>query len=128
MDEISAVRFIIDKLIMDNKLDDYYQWFINLYKVWPHERKDNMDIEYLEYTHQAMLLYIRQVNPRIQLDEIYQLQNYYEIEFDDANYYYFCIDRTRHFATSVIIHERFYENLINEILNYNERDSAPTLK
>jgi hypothetical protein len=114
MDRISAVRFIIDDLSLEGKLEDYHEWLLALHDSNPARRRDNKDKEYERYTQKMFYLYVRQFVPNVQFDRI-----------DEEPYFYFVVDRTKR-AIQVNIHDDFYRNFIREVSLYNE--CKPTLK
>lgn len=117
MNQISAVRFIIDNLIIEDKLEDYYEWFLAVRDFKPDRRRDDKDNEYERYTHKMIYLYVCQFIPDITFEQI-----------DMYDYFYFKVDRTDpRWTHQVHIYEDFYCNFINEVsLYYNE--PKPTLK
>ena len=117
MNQISAVRFIIDNLIIEDKLEDYYEWFLAVRDFKPDRRRDDKDNEYERYTHKMIYLYVCQFIPDITFEQI-----------DMYDYYYFKVDRTNpRWTYQVHIDDEFYYNFINEVsLYYNE--PKPTLK
>jgi hypothetical protein len=116
MNEINAVRFIIDRLILENKLDDYYKWFLTVRDFHPYRRRD-LDKEYQDFTNRANLLYVRRFIPNITFDQLDDLHH---------GYFYFVVNRCP--QGNVIINDNFYNNFIKEVLTYNDNDSGPTLK
>lgn len=114
MNRIIAVRFIINHLSLEGKLDDYYEWFLALYKSNPDTRRDDKDKEYERYTQSLIYLYVRQFVPNVTFDQI-----------DMDEYFYFVVDRTQRYHR-IIIDDNFYRNFINEVELYNL--SKPILK
>ena len=122
MTETDAVRFIIDRLILENKLDDYYEWLIALREYHPYRRRDHKDKEYQDFTKRANYLYVSRFIPKITFDQLEDLH---------YGYFYFVVNRYPRgnvIINDVIINDNFYNNFIKQVLTYNDSGSGPTLK
>ena len=106
--EINTVRFIIDGLSLEGKLEDYYEWFIAVCDSYPGRRRDYKDKEYERYTQKMFYLYVRQFVPNVTFDKIGM-----------EPYFYFVVDRTQRYHR-VVIHDEFYSIFIREVSLYNE--------
>lgn len=132
--EINSVRFIIDRLILEDKLDDYYKWFLTLRRRlnW-FEDYYQIDIEYTLFTNTAIHDYFNHAFPDIPFEQVlenYNNQRGFENAFRDFHGY-FHFDVRRRFTYGIIfVNENFYNNFIHEILNYNnnDNDTGYTLK
>ena len=125
--EINTVRFIIDRLILENNLDDYYKWFIAILDADVFKRRDHNDKEYTYFTNKAIRDYFIHLFPYNTFDQV--VEYHYNQRGLDNEIGYFHFDVSRYlYDDYIFVNENFYNNFINEVLTYNDNDTGLTLK
>jgi hypothetical protein len=110
MNKTDAIHFIINKLIVENKFEKYFEWFKTIQN--KNIKFHNMDKEYEKFTNIAIILYVRQYIPDMTIDQIWE---------SNFEFLYFVINRER-----MMVSDEFYKLFIDEVENYD--NSVNTLK
>jgi len=106
MNRLDLIQFIIDKLIKEDKFQDYMLWFETIQDTTVKE--NDMDNEYTIFTHISILQYLYK---NVTNDTYEFLDRIVYTNPELNNFLTFCIDRRMNI---LFIHDEFYELFINE--------------
>lgn len=114
MNKLDLIQFIIDKLMLQDKLHDYLLWFETIHDT--NVTFNIMDNEYTVFTHISILQYLH----KNVTNDTYEFLDKIVYTNPDLNEFLtFCIDRQMNI---LFIHNEFYDLFINEayyLLNNN---------
>lgn len=110
MDTSNLMRFIIDKLIRENKINEYLLWFETIKDT--NITYNKMDNQYTTFTNITILEYLKENVTQEPIKFIHKL------EFTDPyldNFLTFNIERENQI---ILINDEFYNLFINEVAHY----------